>query len=311
MNRPARSIEILSTSALSLFVTAMGSFAILMFILIPYFRPGKEDKVLGKPGNVLFCVWPTRLKDFEEFVKEVPDAKERGEEFRPDSYLQDDVWRNPGYDQQPDFPVVGVSWLQAQAFCKWLTGKERAAGVIGPRDEYRLPTDAEWTAAAGSGPYPWGHDWPPPPKSGNFADETWAHAIGYKFGFPDMQGYNDGYAMVAPVGSFTPNRFGLFDMAGNVMQWCQDKYRVDMVPPELLEKFPYLKTDKFEGEDLYLMRGSNWQSEGDRLHSYWRRLGVQEFRLDAGGFRCVLVLNSPPGSPPSAGTTPPGASGTK
>ena len=89
MNRPARSIEIFTMSALDLFVTAMGSFAILMMILFPYFRHQEdEQKVLNTPGNVLFCVWPTRLKDFEEFVKAVPDMKERGEEFRPDFFPQ-------------------------------------------------------------------------------------------------------------------------------------------------------------------------------------------------------------------------------
>ena len=86
--------------------------------------------------------------------------------------------------------------------------------------------------------------------------------MGYKaVAIPDMQGYDDGYQMVAPVGKFAPNRFGLFDMAGNVTQWCQEKYRVDMVPPELLEKVPAYKQEKSEdGEDLYVMRvDRNWQ----------------------------------------------------
>ena len=300
MNRPARSIEIFTMSALDLFVTAMGSFAILMMILFPYFRREDEQKVLNTPGNVLFCVWPTRVKDFEEFVKEVPDAKERGEELRKDFFVQDDVWRNPGYDQQPDFPVVGATWLQAQAFCKWLTKKERAAGTIGPEDEYRLPTDAEWTAGAGPGEYPWGNKWPPPPKSGNFADVSWARGMGYGSGYPDLQGYDDGYGMVAPVGSFAPNRFGLFDMAGNVNQWCQDKYRPDMMPPEDLEKSPDLKQTKTpDGKDFYVMRGSTWQDhQKGTLRSLWRSLPDNTYHPDTGGFRCVLVVNSQPRSHP-------------
>jgi formylglycine-generating enzyme required for sulfatase activity len=224
--------------------------------------------------------------------------KERGEQNRPGVFVQDDVWRTPGYDQQPDYPVVGVTWYQAQAFCKWLTKKERAAGMIGPEDVYRLPTDAEWTAAAGPGKYPWGNHWPPPPKSGNFADETWAHGMGYKKGFNDMQGYTDDHGMVAPVGSYAANRFGLFDMAGNVAQWCQDKFRLDMIPPDLLEKAPGYKQIAGErGEEAYLMRGSSWQSHGDDLLSYWRLPRARDFHPDVGGFRCVLEVKSQPRSP--------------
>ena len=298
MNRPARSIEIFTMSALDLFVTAMGSFAILMMILFPYFRKERLTKVTNTPGQVLFCVWSTRVKDFEEFVKEVPDMKERGEENRAGFFVQDDVWRKPGYDQKPDDPVVGVTWLQAQAFCKWLTKKERAAGLIGPQDEYRLPTDAEWTAAAGPDPYPWGKKWPPPPRSGNFADETYAHEMGYAHGADEMRGYTDDHAMVAPVGSYAPNRFGLFDMAGNTSQWIQDKYRASMMPPEILEKYPDWKTEKNElGEDLYVMRGSSWQDFGQKLLSWRHNLYPNTYHPDTGGFRCVLVVNSKPASP--------------
>ncbi|HEY3901249.1 MAG TPA: SUMF1/EgtB/PvdO family nonheme iron enzyme [Chthoniobacter sp.] len=299
MNRPARSIEIFTMSALDLFVTAMGSFAILMMILFPYFRHKPDDKVLNTPGNVLFCAWPVRVKDFQQFVDDVKDPKERGEEFRSDFFVQDDVWKKPGYVQEPDDPVVGVTWLQAEAFCQWLTRTERAKGTIGPQDEYRLPTDAEWSAAAGPGKYPWGNDWPPPPNSGNFADETWAHGMGYKSGYPDMHGYTDKHGMVAPVGSYAPNRFGLYDMAGNVSQWCQDKYRASMMPPEVLQLYPEFKLEKdTQGDDFYVMRGSNWQNHGDSLRSFLRSRAVKTYHPDTGGFRCVLVVNSQPRSAP-------------
>jgi formylglycine-generating enzyme required for sulfatase activity len=300
MNRPARSIEIFTMSALDLFVTAMGSFAVLMMILFPYFRKKPDDKVLNTPGNVLFCVWPVRVKDFQQFVDDEKDPKERGEVFRPGFFVQDDVWKKPGYVQEPDYPVVGVTWFQATAFCKWLTKIERAKGTIGPKDEYRLPTDAEWSAGAGPGKYPWGNDWPPPPNSGNFADETWAHGMGYKSGYDDMQGYTDKHGMVAPVGSYAPNRFGLYDMAGNVSQWCLDKYRASMMPPEILQKYPDYKQEKDDrGGDFYVMRGSSWQSHGNVLQSYWHLLTPIDYHPDTGGFRCVLVVNSQPGSKPS------------
>jgi len=102
-----------------------------------------------------------------------------------------------------------VSWQEAKAFCAWLTATERTVGKIGPRDQYRLPTDQEWSVAVGDNKYPWGDEWPPPTNAGNYFDESavkqlpagWLHIIG-----------NDGYARTSPVGSFRPNQYGLYDM---------------------------------------------------------------------------------------------------
>src|SRR5258708_37351154 len=124
MNRPPRSIEIFTMSALDLFVTAMGSLAILMMILFPYFhekKGPKVDKAEIAKSTLLFCVWDPRLQDFEEFAKATAENKTgaAAETKAPDA------WRSPGFEQQPNFPVVSVSWEQAAAFCKWLTEKER------------------------------------------------------------------------------------------------------------------------------------------------------------------------------------------
>ncbi len=299
MNRPHRSIEIFTMSALDLFVTAMGSFAILMMILFPYFKSRKkteELKVLNTPGNVLFCVWPTRLRDFEEFVKAVPDMKERGEEKRPGYFVDDNVWRNPGYEQSAEFPVVGVTWYQATAFCRWLTKKERAEGRIQPDSVYRLPTNDEWIAGAGPGTYPWGNAWPPPENVANFAGKEWfaetrREAVG------DLGGYKDKHAMIAPVGSYAPNRFHIYDVAGNVRQWLGEPYRASMATPEQLESEPGLRSERNnDGKPFYLLRGSSWQD-------YWKEvirtdgflLRDPTFHPDNGGFRVVLEI--PAGRP--------------
>ena len=122
--------------------------------------------------------------------------------------------------------------------------------------------------------------------------------MGYNKGFDDMQGYTDDHGMVAPVGSYAANRFGLFDMAGNVSQWCQDSFRLDMIPPDLLAKAPGYKEIKDDhGEKIYVLRGSTWQAHGDDLLSYWRLPRVANFHPDTGGFRCVLVIKTPPKSP--------------
>ena len=86
-------------------------------------------------GDVAFCIWPTRLQDFDVF------AKETG--FRNNS------WRSPGFRQGPDHPVVNVCWNDAIAFCKWLTERDRKKGVLTKDQVYRLPTDLEWSKAVG------------------------------------------------------------------------------------------------------------------------------------------------------------------
>lgn len=225
-----------------------------------------------KGTEALFSVWETRVKDYAAYA-----AANEG---------VNSAWKNPTYNQQavtPDetCPVVNVCWEDANAFCEWLTRKERAEGRLGPGQSYRLPTDAEWSVAVGLGPehgntpeekdakikdlYPWGRQWPPPQGAGNYADAT----LKTKFrGSRVIDGYRDGYATTAPVGSFDANQFGLFDMGGNVWEWCEDLYK--------------------SGSDRVLRGGSWLHHDPDYL--------LSSRRLDGGtggqglmGFRCVLA----------------------
>ena len=123
-------------------------------------------------------------------------------------------WRNVGFEQTDEHPVVNVSWNDAVAFCKWLSRKEGKA--------YRLPTEAEWEYACRAGTttrYFNGDDPELLAKVGNVADAA------AKTEFPDWTltiKASDGYAFTAPVGSFQPNAFGIYDMHGNAWQWCAD-----------------------------------------------------------------------------------------
>jgi formylglycine-generating enzyme required for sulfatase activity len=137
-----------------------------------------------------------------------------------------------------DLPVVQVTWEQAALFCNWLSAKESlplsyikldgemvAADPI--RTGYRLPTEAEWEYSArfnnskASMKYPWGNTFPPPPKSGNFADFSAKDLLANY-----LAGYNDGYLATAHPGAFGPNALGLYDLGGNVAEWCHDYYTI-------------------------------------------------------------------------------------
>jgi tRNA A-37 threonylcarbamoyl transferase component Bud32 len=181
-------------------------------------------KFVPVPGTaVLFCIWETRVRDFEAFVQATSHQATAGMySDRGDGWKQQgDTWRSPGFRQGPTHPVVGVNEADAQAFCRWLTEKERAEGRLEPTQAYRLPRDAEWDAAVGREKFPWGGGWPVPRGAGNYADETARR--GRFRSWPILNGYNDGFEATAPVGSFPANRHGIYDLGGNVWERVGDR----------------------------------------------------------------------------------------
>jgi formylglycine-generating enzyme len=124
-------------------------------------------------------------------------------------------WRDPGFLQTDQHPVVCVSWNDAQAYVAWLSRKTRHT--------YRLPTESEWEYAARAGsqaPRYWGEDWERICAYANVADATNAGALNVALGAKAP--CSDGFAYTAPVGAFQSNNFGLYDMLGNVWQWQED-----------------------------------------------------------------------------------------
>jgi serine/threonine protein kinase len=183
-------------------------------------------KFVPVPGtNVLFSIWETRVQDFEAFVKETGhDATQGLYSLRPIRGFREygDTWKSPGFAQGLTHPVVGVNQSDARAFCRWLTGRERRAGRLAPDQEYRLPTDAEWDAAVGKDEFPWGSQWPPPSGAGNYPG-TEAREGNWPSGWATTDGYSDGFANTAPVGSFTANTHGIYDLGGNAWEYVGDR----------------------------------------------------------------------------------------
>ena len=169
-------------------------------------------KFVPIPGTeVQFCIWETRVKDYAAYA-----ATNSGVGA---------IWKNSfrSFKQEDTHPVLKVNWNDARAFCAWLTKKELAVGKLKAGMRYRLPTDAEWSTAVGLGKekgntpdekqrgikdvYPWGKGYPPPKEAGNY--------------YKSLKVVNFDYT--SPVGSFAANKFGLYDMGGNVFEWCEDK----------------------------------------------------------------------------------------
>jgi sulfatase modifying factor 1 len=125
-------------------------------------------------------------------------------------------WREPGWNQRDNEPVVCISWVDAQAYVRWL---DQQSGVKG----WRLPSEAEWEYAARAGTTTrryWGDD-EVSCVYGNGTDRT-IGPRGRTWGEPAA--CRDGYWFAAPVGRYKPNAWGLHDMLGNVWEWVQDCY---------------------------------------------------------------------------------------
>ena len=124
-------------------------------------------------------------------------------------------WRNPGFPQTDDHPVVNVNCADAEAFCRWLSEREKAT--------YRLPSEAEWEYACRAGTqtrYSNGNDPVAVTKVGNIGDQSAAKM--FPHWAKQSVASDDSFVFTAPVGSFPPNAWGLCDLHGNVWEWCRD-----------------------------------------------------------------------------------------
>jgi formylglycine-generating enzyme required for sulfatase activity len=140
----------------------------------------------------------------------------RSFEGRKEAY----TWRNVGWEQTDEHPVVNVTWNDSIAFCRWLSGREGKT--------YELPTEAEWEYACRAGTVTRFYNGDKDERLkdiANIADSSLKAKLDperYKnFNF---QSWDDGHPFTAPVGSFRPNGWKLYDMHGNVWQWCADWY---------------------------------------------------------------------------------------
>ena len=222
---------------------------------------------------VLFCIHETRSQDYAAYAKTVSGV--------------DSSWKKQSYKSLPcgdkdNHPVVGVSQEEAQNFCAWLSKKEGKT--------YRLPTDEEWSYAVGIGQrekrlkgatpasvskvpdeFPWSGSFPPQMKdqAGNYSDQS-RKAKAPQEGIAYLDDYDDGAPTTAAVMSYKPNKLGIYDLGGNVWEWCDGWYD--------------------DSQKECVLRGASWYS-GERtfmLSSYRNHRGPN-LRDPSYGFRIVLV----------------------
>ena len=192
---------------------------------------------------------------------------------------------NPAYN---DYPVVGVTWEQANAFCAWRT--EYLLKGLGPAarfiQRYRLPTEAEWEYAArgkDQTEFPWENEDVASGKGCFFAN--------FK---PDNGNYTkDGNLITSKVGIYSANSNGLFDMAGNVAEWTSTIYTEAGVEA-MNDINPQLKYNAAI-EDPYRLkkksvRGGSWKDPESYIRSAWRSSEYQNQPRSYIGFRCVRSL---------------------
>ena len=188
------------------------------------------------------------------------------------------TWRNAGFTQSDTHPVVNVTWNDAVAFCKWLSDKE---GVT-----YRLPTEAEWEYACRAGTttlYNHGNDPEGLAQVGNVLDASAKRRLTNYSSLPYIKA-DDGHVFTAPVGRFRPNAFGLYDMHGNVWEWCADWYDKDYY-----EKSPPDDPTGPTTGAYRVDRGGCWFYGAGRCRSAFRSGNAPGGRSFDLGFRIALV----------------------
>jgi formylglycine-generating enzyme required for sulfatase activity len=248
----------------------------------------QHDVQIAKPFAV--GKFPVTVDEFKAFVAETGHNAGLAIDALSGMEQEGLSWRDPGFAQTGSHPATCLSWNDATAYAKWLSGK------TGKR--YRLLSESEWEYVARGqtqpGNYPryfFGNSEADFRKYGNGLDQTAQQQI------PGSKGWavlpcSDGYAYTSPVGSFRPNAFGLFDVAGNVWEWVEDAHH------ETYRGAPTDGRARMKGGAtwvdgktwLRVLRGGSWSNVPENLRAAFRRRFIPDTRINDVGFRLARTL---------------------
>ena len=260
----------------------------------PHGEPLRDEGEWQHTVRIARAFWISRVEvtrgQFASFVNEtryVTDAERAGwsHGLGPDGrwrQIDGTNWRDPGFTQSDSHPVVCVSFHDALAFSRWLSDREGGT--------YRLPTEAEWEFACRAGSltaFAWGDDVFDEMPRTNAADKAWTDQ------FPEAVGFRwrDECVFTSSVGRFPANAWGLFDMHGNVAEWCLDHYVsygveavVDAVDPEAMST----------GDPApRVMRGGSFAATPAQCRVAHRDAGPPGSSFVTVGFRIVMETEQP------------------
>ena len=244
----------------------------------------KERQISEGPQQIAEIGYPlaigryeVTLDEFEEFNKET-GYRSSGCTIYEGDWLdkKESSWNNPGFKQTGRHPATCIAWSDAQAYIKWLSDKTNRT--------YRLLSSSEWEYIARSGiqtSRSWGDD----------ADKACSYAnVADSFAEEKYKGWKvhnckDNFVYTAPVGSFEPNNFAVYDMLGNVFEWVEDCWNKDY------QGAPTDGTSWSSGDcDQRVLRGGSWFSRPRFVRLAFRNRFSPDYRSSTFGFRVARVL---------------------
>jgi len=243
---------------------------------------GKPQHTLNLPYSYKAAKYPITNAQYELFVEDKGYTTQRYWTAAGWAWKEERKRTTAGYNRDPfnlaNHPVVGVSWYEAVAYCRWLTEVLRDCGELAEGWQIRLPTEAEWEKAArgtDGRTYPWGEGFDVEKANGEATEVKSTNAVG-----------------IFPYGA---SPYGCHEMAGNVWEWCATKVEGSWSDRKYkLYPYPYQvenewTADYLEGEYFRTLRGGAWFDVTDDLRCAYRNY-YGPFNLDTNfGLRCFFV----------------------
>ena len=240
-------VRILNSLSIDMVLIKKGSFLM---------GEGSEQKKVTIENDFYIGKYPVTVAEYMHFVNDVkkhyPEWLEEGNEYNIKTGTNDLYKKMPNL-QNPNAPIVGISWNDAVAYCKWLSEKTG--------DNYRLPREAEWEYSCRAGTKT---KWSFGDSEKELDNYVWYYGNSY-----NLEEKHKNYS-IQEVGKKLPNPWGLYDVHGNVWEWCEDWYD--------------------SNKDKKVLRGGSWFNYIFDSRSAYRTRFSPQFRNNNVGFRLLRTL---------------------